>query len=242
MKKSVCLFAVLGLLASPLRAASISDDVSDPLFFGKQTDLALGMSVDIGSDFQIRQNVTYVFTNSFSVSADFKYRVGNEDEENDQSESNGFSKIGLLGKYRAGSGSSGATDVLFGIGYGGLTVAPNYSDRVYSVGARTGKQWNGMTLALTAMTNWIFGNEEGLAYIDLTPEAYFRVRGGWAIGLGGTIRRATATIYDQVWLNARLGSVVGKTGWFANIAYELDSDEVNPGKEFRVGGSVNMLF
>jgi len=212
----------------------VSEDVSDPMFFGKQKDLVFSASADIGNDFQLRQEVTYVFTNKFSASVDFRYRIGTKD--NYGNESDGFSNLGVLGTYRAASGSSGSTDMLFGIGYGGPSIVPDYSDRVYSGGVRTGQQWNGMTLALTAMTNWIFDKEQGLAYIDVTPEAYFRVKGGWGIGIGGTLRRATTTVYDQIWINGKIGTVIGKTGWFTQAGYEIDSGE------FRIGGLVNLLF
>ena len=192
------------------------------------------MSADLGDDFQLRQDITYVFTNKFAASVDLKYYVASRDK--DGVESSGFSNLGLLGTYRAGSGSSGATDVLFGVGYVGQTIVPGYSDRVYSAGARTGQQWNGMTLALTAMTNWIFDYDHGLAYIDLTPEAYFRVRGGWGLSVGGTLRRATDTKFDQVWISTKVGTIIGKTGWFVQSGYELESGS------FRVGGNLNMLF
>ena len=236
MKKLLCALLIVNcsLFAVSARAAdgvNIAEDVSDPMYMERQKDLVFRLSADLGSDFQLRQAVSYGITNKFAAGADIRYRVGAKGDDD-----NGLSNVGLMGKYRAAASGSGSTDVLFGIGYSTLAVVPDYSNNVYSVGVRTGKQWNGMTLALTAMTNWIFSNEDGMAYIDLTPEAYFRVRGGWALGFGGTFRKATMPAYDQIWLNAKVGSVIGKTGWFVNMAYEVDS------ADFRIGGNVNLLF
>jgi hypothetical protein len=214
----------------PARAATIATDVEDPLYIEKLGDFTSRTSVDVGKFFQAREIASYGFSNRFSVAADVRWRSkgGNNN--------NGFSNIGLLGTYRAGQGNTGATDVLVGFGFGGQSVVPNYSDEVYSVGLRTGRQWSGITLAATIMTNWIFDKTNGMAYIDLTPEAYFRISGNWSFGLGATIRKATITTFDQEWLKAKIGSTIGYTGWFFNLGYEIESND------FRIGGSMNMLF
>lgn len=207
----------------------MANDAEDPLFIAKLGDFVSKSSFDIGNYFQAREVATYGFSNRFSLAADVRWRDGAPRG------TNGFSSIGVLGIYRAGQGSTGATDVLVGFGFGGQGVVPNYSDEVYSVGVRTGKQWNGITLSATVMTNWIF-DTRGMAYIDLSPEAYFRLHGDWSVGLGVTLRKSTTTSFDQEWLNAKLGSTIGRTGWFVNVGYEIESEDI------RIGGSMNMLF
>jgi hypothetical protein len=226
----LCLLAVILSAAPHAHAADVAKDADDPLFIARLGDFVSRSSMDVGKYFQARQIAIYGFSNRFSLAADIRWRGGAPRG------TNGFSNIGVMGTYRAGQGNTGATDVLVGFGFGGQGVVPNYSDEVYSVGVKTGKQWNGMTLAATVMTNWIFDDVYGMAYIDLTPEAYFRLRGDWSLGFGATLRKSTNNNFDQEWLNAKLGSVVGRTGWFVNVGYEIES------KDIRIGGSLNMLF
>jgi hypothetical protein len=226
------MFVVLAalFLGNPARAADIASDVEDPLFIAKLGDFVSRTSLDFGNYFQAREIASYGFSNRFSLAADVRWRAGA------QRGTNGFSNLGVMGTYRAGQGATGATDILVGFGFGGQGVVPNYSDEVYSVGVRTGKQWGGVTLAATMMTNWIFDDTHGMAYIDLSPEAYFRLHGDWSLGFGATLRKSTTSIFDQEWLNAKLGSTIGRTGWFVNVGYEIESEDV------RIGGSMNMLF
>jgi hypothetical protein len=224
-------FVLLAALALPARAVDVAADVADPMYINKLGDFTSQTSVDFGKYFQMREVASYGFSNRFSVAADVRYRYWSKDHGND-----GFSNIGVMGEYRAGSGSTGATDILFGFGFGGQGVVPNYSDEVYSVGLRTGRQWSGMTLSATIMSNWIFKNENGMAYIDLTPEAYFRMKNDWSVGLGATLRKATDSHFNQEWINVKVGPTLGFTGWFINVGYEIESEDI------RVGGSVSMLF
>jgi hypothetical protein len=201
------------------------------MFIEKLGDFTSRTSMDAGKYFQFHQIASYGFSNRFSAAIDVRYRAGAEDDKD------GFSNLGVMGTYRAGQGNTGATDILFGFGFGGQGVVPHYSDEVYSVGLRTGRQWTAATLAITIMTNWIFmENEDGIAYIDLTPEAYLRIKGDWSLGFGATIRKVTDARLDQQWLNAKFGKTFGQTGWFLNTAYEIQSQDI------RIGASLNMLF
>jgi hypothetical protein len=231
MRKTIFVTCLLSLVALPARSFDIAMDVADPMYIERLGDLTSRTSVDIGKYFQARQVASFGFSNRFSGAVDIRYRAGADNH------TNGFSNIGVMGTYRAGQGDTGATDVLFGFGFGNQGVVPHYSDEVYSVGIRTGRQWTGMTLAATIMTNWIFmNNEEGIAYIDLTPEAYFRIKGDWSLGLGATLRKVTDGSLDQQWLNAKIGNTMGHTGWFILFGYEIDSQDL------RIGGNLNMLF
>ena len=211
--------------------ASILVDVQDPLFLNRQADFVTRTSVDVGNFFRARQGASIGLNDRLTLSADIQYRVG-DDHFND-----GFSNFGFLGTYRFGQGSTGVTDILFGLGYGPHDLTPGYSDHTYRIGFRTGKQWESFTLAVGVMTNWIFHETHGQAYIDLTPEAYIRLRGGYRTGFGAILRKSTMVgAYDQTWLNYMFGTVIGQTGWFLNIGYELNSEDI------RIGGTLNMLF
>jgi hypothetical protein len=217
------------LLPAICLADATAADMEDPLYIQKLGDFTSKTSFDFGNYFRAREIAGYGFSDRFSVDMDIRYRSGGDDERN------GFSNLGLMGKFRAGSGNTGATDILFGFGFGGQGVVPNYSDEVYSVGLRTGKQWSGVTLAATVLTNWMF-KDYGMAYIDLSPEAYFQTKGKWSLSLGATLRKATSSAYDQEWVNMKFGVMAGWTGWYANVGYEIESNDI------RVGGSLNMLF
>jgi hypothetical protein len=217
-------------MAGSAKAVDIATDVADPLYMERLGDFTMRTSADVGDFFQLREVASYGFSNKFSMAGDVRYRNGTDNK------TDGFSNIGLMGTYRVGQGNTGLTDVLFGFGFGGQGVVPNYSDEVYSVGVKTGKQWPAMTLSGTVMTNWIFDDENGIAYVDFIPEAYLRMHGDWSLGLGMTFRKSTTAVLDQEWINTKIGTTIGKTGWFLNTGYEFES------QDFRIGGSLNMLF
>jgi hypothetical protein len=188
---------------------------------------------DVGDYFQARQSFSYGLSNRFALSADVRYRLGDDNESR-----NGWNLIGVAGTYRVGAGDSGVTDIIFGFGYDAQHgVVTNYSDETYSVGFRTGMQMDRMTFAGTVMTNWVFHPVHGQAYIDFTPEIYFRIQGDWSTGIGATFRKSTEEgEFNQIWLNYMVGKTIGKTGWFFTAGYRLDDSD------FRIGGTINMLF
>jgi hypothetical protein len=217
------------MLSLSAPAADLDRDVADPMYIEKLGDFVSKTSMDFGRYFQFREIAEYGFSNRFSVAADVKWQSGTRDD-------NRFSNVGLMGTFRAGAGETGATDILAGFGYGGFGIVPNYTSAVYTVGLRTGRQWPGATLAATVLTNWYFNQDSGVAYIDLTPEAYFRLSGDWSAGLGATLRKSTTSVFDQEWINTKIGCTIGYTGYFVNAGYEFES------QDFRIGGNINMLF
>ena len=239
MKKILKIFAVVFIshVAIPnAYAIPLELDLADPMFLERTGDFVSRTSIDSGSYWNFRQVVSYGFSDRFTASADIRYRAfGNDNVHYNE---NGLSGLGIRGMYRAGQGATGATDIIFGYGFGGHGVVPQLSDDVYSVGVRTGRQWSGMTLAATIMTNWIFSDDPnlGMAYIDLTPEMYLRLKGDWSVGVGGTYRKATLSALDQTWMNMMFGKTIGSTGWFFNVGYELEHADL------RLGMTMNMLF
>jgi len=225
----ILLFSYSLILCNPARAVDLASDVADPMFIEKFGDFTSRTSADIGKYFQMREIASYGFSDRFSLAADVNYRIGTEND------TDGFSHLGFLGTYRAGQGKTGATDFLMGFSFGNQGVVPSYDDEVYSAGARTGKQWTDITLSATIMTNWIF-KTDGMAYIDLMPEAYVRLPENWSLGVGAVLRKATKSTYDQEWLSVKVGKTIGLTGWFLNAGYEFESEDI------RIGGNVNMLF
>ena len=222
---------IMTAAVSVASANNLATDVQDPLFLNRKGDFVTRTLMDVGNYFQARQSFGYGFTDRFALSTDVRYRLGDDNRDR-----NGWNAFGVTGTFRAGQGATGVSDILVGVGYGPHGVIPDYADETYRVGFRTGKQWNAITIAATAMTNWVFHPTHGQAYIDLTPEVYVRMTNGWSMGIGATLRKSTTQLYDQTWLNYMVGKAIGNTGWFFNIGYELEE------RDIRVGGTINMLF
>ena len=146
---------------------------------------------------------------------------------------------------RAGDTNSNIiSDVLFGFKFGGSSHVrtPYYADSTYYAGLRFGRQWAGMTLAMTVKSSWIFDEVRGMSFLDFMPEAYFRLSPDFRLGGGLTIRKATnndaqtGRDYDQEWLHTKLVRQYGRTQYIGHIDYEFESDEI------QFGAQVNILF
>jgi hypothetical protein len=191
---------------------------------------------------RLGQSISYGMNNRLSIGANVHYQHhfnGNQD---------GFSAIDLGAKYRltrAGDTNSNIiTDVLFGFKFGGSSHVrtPYYADSTYYAGLRFGRQWAGMTLAMTVKSSWIFDEIRGMSFLDFMPEAYFRLSPEFRLGGGLTIRKATnndaqtGQDYDQEWLHTKLIRQYGRTQYIGHIDYEFESDEI------QFGGKINILF
>ena len=136
------------------------------------------------------------------------------------------------------------SDVLFGFKFGGSSRVrtPDYAYSTYYAGLRFGRQWAGMTLAATIKSTWVFNDERGVAFLDFTPEAYFRTAPDWRVGTGLTIRKAThkdpykGTDYDQEWLHFKVVRQYGRTQYIGHMDFEFESDDA------QVGARINILF
>lgn len=217
--------------------AAVQYDTMDPMYLTGQNDLLSrsGMSFT-DSVLRISETLSYGLNNRLSLSADLKYQLDFDGDEN------GFSNLGLGAVYRlsgAGEGDSRViSDALFGIKFGGTKRVrePEFADTIYFAGMRVGRQWNMMTLAGTVKTSWIFDENRGMAYIDLVPEAYFRMSDNWMAGFGFQFRKATNPHFDREWINANLVRRYGRTQYNAQLAYEFEQDN------WQFGVDVNILF
>ena len=225
------------------RANDLVHDTSDPLFL-QATEEILSQSSITYWDHILRagQSVSYGLNSRLAVGANVNYQHdfnGNED---------GFAAIDVGGTYRMSgpddNDSNIISDVLFGFKFGGSSHVrtPDYADSTYYVGLRLGRQWMGMTLAATVKSTWVFDDERGVAFLDFTPEAYFRTAPDWRIGTGLTIRKATHkdrfynTDYDQEWLHFKVVRQYGRTQYIGHVDFEFESDDA------QVGARINILF
>jgi hypothetical protein len=245
MRKFLSVFLMLGMFVAPSysRAKVLATDTSDPLFLQGVEDILSQSSITYWDHIlRLGQSLSYGMNNRLAIGANVHYQHDFNGPED------GFAAIDLGGVYRVGMAngkkSRKISDVLFGLKFGGShsVRTPDYADSTYYVGLRMGRQWAGMTLAATIKSTWVFDDLRGVAFLDFSPEAYFRIAPDWRIGAGLTIRKAThkdiltGKDYDQEWLRMKLVRQYGRTQYVGHIDYEFESDDV------QVGARVNILF
>ena len=238
---SISVVALSVSVPSMVRANDLSMDTSDPLFLQSAEQILTQTSLTYWDHIlRAGQSASYGINNNLVIGANVHYQHdfnGNED---------GFSAIDLGATYRM-SGATDSTvisDVLFGFKFGGSSEVrtPDYADSTYYLGVRFGRQWAGMTLAGTIKSTWVFDDVRGTAFIDFTPEAYFRLSPDVRFGTGLTVRKAThkdpksGKDYDQEWLHMKLVRQYGRTQYIGHVDYEFESDDA------QVGGRINILF
>jgi len=238
---SISVVALSVSVPSMARANDLSMDTSDPLFLQGAEQILTQTSLTYWDHIlRAGQSASYGINNNLAIGANVHYQHdfnGNED---------GFSAIDLDATYRmSGAADSNViSDVLFGFKFGGSSDVrtPDYADSTYYLGVRFGRQWAGMTLAGTIKSTWVFDDVRGTAFIDFTPEAYFRLSPDVRFGTGLTVRKAThkdpisGKDYDQEWLHMKLVRQYGRTQYIGHVDYEFESDDA------QVGARVNILF
>jgi len=127
------------------------------------------------------------------------------------------------------------SDVFAGVKFAGNAV-PEFSETIYSAGFRMGRGWDKITLAGLVKTSWIFDEINGMAWINLVPEAYFRVTNNWRIGTWADFQKVTDPNFDQTWLGLKVVHQYGRTQYVAFGQYEFNESE------FRFGGRINVVF
>ena len=218
----------------PVSVFHLRFDVEDPMFFERATDLTSRSSLSGGNKaLQLMQSFSYGVNNNMVVTGNVSLRNNQGDHES------GLSDVGLTVKYRStGRRRAVKTDVFGGINYAGAGAAdlPSYASTVYVLGARMGRQWTGMTLAATVQSSWIFDEENGMAYIDFSPEMYFRFNYGWSFGTNVVFRKATDPQYDQRWAGTKIAKRYGRTVYVGSFDYEFENSE------WKIGTRLNLMF
>lgn len=245
MKKFLSLLMICaGVSVSSLAYANdLANDTSDPLFLQGQEEIFTQSSITYwGHILRAGQSISYGMNERLAIGVDVHYQQDFNGKED------GFSAVDLGGVYRlANAGDNSAniiSDVLFGFKFGGSSQVrtPDYADSTYYAGLRFGRQWAGLTLAATVKSTWVFDDTRGVAFLDFSPEAYFRTAPDWRIGTGLTIRKATHkdpiddTDFDQEWLHFKVVRQYGRTQYIGHADFEFESDDI------QVGFQINILF
>jgi len=233
MKKKLFFITAVScsLLVFSYSAQSAEFDVEDPLYFERARDLTLRGGLSYGeSIIGVDVRGSYGINDIFVIGADIRYQ---QDFDSDR-DWDGLSHLGVNVMYRM-SGSTIKSDVFAGIKFAGNAV-PAFSDTIYSAGFRLGRQWDTVTLAGMVKTSWIFDEVHGMAWINLVPEAYFRVTDNWRIGTWLDFQKVTDPNFDQTWLGLKVVRQYGRTQYVGFGQYEFNESE------FRFGGRVNVVF
>lgn len=237
--KKIILGVVAAVLFMPVAAhANVADyDTSDPLYMLKMHDiLSTSNIVYYDSILRVGQAFSYGITDRLSAGINLHYQNDFDGDED------GFSSFDVGGKYRLMTGRDNnaniISDVLFGFKFGGSSHVrtPWFADSTYYAGLKFGREWDGVTVAGTIQSSWIFDDDRGMSYIDFIPEAYFRLRGAWRAGIGADFKKATNPDFDQEWLNAKLIRQYGRTQYIGHVDYEFEDDEL------QFGLKLNILF
>lgn len=215
----------------------IARDTTDPLYLQAIEEIVSRSALSYHDDIlRFGQTLSYGINNRLTLGANLNYQ---HDFSGDQ---DGFSAVDLGGIYRLAraedNNSHIITDVIAGVKLGGSRKVrtPDFADSTFYAGLRFGRQWNAMTLAATIQSSWIFDDDRGMSYIDMSPEAYFRITPDWRLGASFTLRKSTDSHYDQEWIGGKIVRQFGRTQYVGHIDYEFEEDEL------RVGTKVNILF
>lgn len=236
---SVALAGIIGMtgVAHATAGEIIARDTSDPLYLQGIEEIVSRSTVSYHDDIlRFGQTLAYGINNRLTLGGNINY------QHDFSGDDDGFSAVDLGGIYRLAraqdNNSHIITDVIAGVKLGGSrhVRTPDYADSTFYAGLRFGRQWSAMTLAATIKSSWIFDDDRGLSYIDMTPEAYFRITPDWRIGANFTLRKATDSAYNEEWIGGKIVREFGRTQYVGHVDYEFEHEET------RVGAKVNILF
>jgi len=211
-------------------AERISWDTQDPLWLGGQWDILSKTYANYGNDvLRIGEALSVGLNERLTIFGNIQYQA------DFNGPADGFSGPEIGGIYRF-SERGVLSDLYAGIKLGGQVRVPSFATDIYYVGARVGKQWSWVTLAADLQTSWIFDETRGMATIDLTPTAYFRLPWDWSAGVSLDLRKSTNPIFDEQILGGQLAKRYGRTMYVGLVSYAIE----NP--EWRFGLQLNILF
>lgn len=230
-------FLVCAGFCGTARADDLARDTSDPLYLQSIEEILSQTTLSFSDDvLRIGQRVSYGMNNRLTIGGNVHYQNDFSGDED------GFSAVDVGGIYRLARADDNPSrviaDVLAGIKFGGSSHVrtPYFADSTFYAGMRFGRQWAGMTLAATVQSSWIFDDDRGMSFIDIMPEAYFRVAPDWRLGAGVTLRKSTNPDYNQEWISGQVVRQYGRTQYVGQVGYEFEGDDV------QIGTRVNILF
>lgn len=219
---------------------NIKNDTTDPLFLLSDKEILSDTGLEyVDSKIRIGEELLYGITNGFALKANVFYQY-----DFSHNKERGLSSFDLGAIYRLNDGMGAdsrlISDLLFGAKFGGSehVRSPEYADSSYYAGLRFGRQWNGLSLAGTVKSTWVFDKDRGVSFIDFIPESYFRIGENWRLGLGFDFLVSTNKylLHNQEKIDFKLVRQFGNTQYVGHIDYEFEE------KDFLLGMNVKILF
>ncbi len=235
MKKIFCTFFLSAILCGGAHAKGLSDDTADPLFLTARGHVLSQTVLDyFENGLRAGQYLNYGVVDGLVVGGNFYYQRDFDGDEN------GFSSVDLNALYRIANSEDDHLiyDVLGGVKFGGThrLRSPDFADSVYYLGLRFGRQYEYVTLAATVKSSWIFNGNNGMAFIDFSPDLYLRVNDDWRVGIGANLRKATNKFYDEETVGGRVVRQYGRTQYVGHFDYSFEVEK------FVAGLRINILF
>lgn len=233
------LFGIFGaLMCIGAYAGELSVDTNDPLFLQSRSGLLSRTGLDyFDNGLRLGQSLSYGLSDHLVFGGNLHYQQDFDGPED------GFSSFDIGGIYRMGDADENSNriiyDVLFGLKFGGShrVRTPDYADSTYYAGLRFGRQYAGVTLAATVKSSWIFDDvPRGMAFVDFSPEVYFRVNDNWRVGGNVALRKATNKHYDEESIGIKVVREYGRTQYSGHFDYGFEAEEITTGL------AINILF
>lgn len=206
-------------------------DTEDPMYFEQARDFTFRGGLSIGDDIlDTGVRGSYGINDIFVLSATVKYQQDFDDDR----DYDGYSYTGMDVMYRV-SNDTIKSDIFGGVKFSG-DADPRFDKTIYAAGFRLGRSWDNVTLAGTFKTSWLFDEVNGMAWIDMMPEAYFKVDENWRIGFNADIRKATNPDFDATILGMKFVRQYGRTQYVGYGEYDFEQ------KFFKIGTKLNIAF
>ena len=212
---------------SAARAAEY--DTEDPMYFEQARDFTFRGGLSFGDEIlDTGVRGSYGINDIFVLGATVKYQQDLDDDR----DYDGFSYTGMDVTYRV-SNENIKTDVFGGVKFSG-DADPRFDKTIYSAGFRLGRAWDQVTLAGTFKTSWLFDEINGMAWIDMIPEAYFRIDENWRIGFNADLRKATDPDFDATILGMKFVRQYGRTQYTGYGEYDFEQKFVKFGTRLSI--------
>ncbi|NMA32791.1 MAG: hypothetical protein GX944_02575 [Alphaproteobacteria bacterium] len=223
--------AFCGFMALFSSTSAAIFDTEDPMYFEQARDFTIRGGLSFGDDIlDVGLKAAYGINDIFVFGTTVKY----QQDFNDERDYDGFSYFGFDAMYRMSNGAV-KSDLFGGIKVSG-DADPRFDKNIYFGGVRIGRSWDWVTLSGALKSSWIFDELNGMAWIDIMPDIYFRLSSNWRIGLGADFRKSTNPIFDTTIVNAKLVRQYGRTQYVGFGEYDFEQNNM------KFGTRVNISF
>lgn len=222
-------FAFCGLMTLFSATHAAEFDTEDPMYFEQAREMTVRGNLSVGDDIvDAGVRGAYGINDIFVFGATVKYQQDFDSDRN----YDGFSHVGLDMMYRM-SNNEIKSDIFGGIKFSG-DADPRFDNTIYSGGVRIGRSWEQITLSGTLKTSWIFDELNGMAWIDMIPDAYFRIVQNWRIGVGADFRKATNADFDATIVSGKLVRQYGRTQYVGFCEYDFEQNDIKFGTRLNI--------